>query len=102
LEYCTTVDNVDSVATKPLTQLPVEEWTTIIITVDKTLFDVYVGGNKLTKQYKIDNLKRPDVSSPIEFGYMPAYLANFSYAPYVVQPTPSIVDYLLKTDGIVV
>jgi hypothetical protein len=102
LEYCTIVDDVDAVATKELTQLPVGKWTTILITVDKTLVDIYVGGNKLTKQYKIDNLKRPDVSSPIEFGYMPAYLANFSYTPYVVQPTPSFVDYLSKTDGIVV
>lgn len=102
LEYCTTVDNVDTVDTKDITELPVRKWTTIIITVDKTLVDVYVGGNKLTKQYKIDNLKSPDASSPIEFGYMPAYLANFSYAPYVVQPAPSFVDYLSKTDGIVV
>ena len=100
LEYCTT--DADVSITKDITQLPVRKWTTIIITVDKTLVDVYVGGNKLTKQYKIDNLKRPDVSSPIEFGFMPAYLANFSYTPYVVQPAPSIVDYLLKTDGIVV
>ncbi len=100
LEYCTT--DADVSITKDITELPVRKWTTIIITVDKTLVDVYVGGNKLTKQYKIDNLKIPDASSPIEFGFMPAYLANFSYTPHVVQPTPSIVDYLSKTDGIVV
>jgi hypothetical protein len=83
-------------------KIPIGRWTTVVITVNKTLVDVYIDGKLLSDSFKIDNLKSPSETEPIHFGNMPAYLANFSYTPYVVQPAPSIVDYLSKTDGIVV
>ncbi len=79
---------------------PVNALTKIFVTVDKTLVNIYIDGIILTKQFKIDNLKQPSLVKPIEFGNMPAYLANFSYLNHVIIPTSSIMEYLSKTNSI--
>jgi hypothetical protein len=99
----TTTENEQTIIDRQINgKIPIGRWTTVVITVNKTLVDVYIDGKLLSDSFKIDNLKSPSETEPIHFGNMPAYLANFSYTPHVVQPTPSIVDYLSKTDGIVV
>ena len=72
----------------------------VVVTVDKTLVNIYIDGIILTKQIKINNLKQPSTSKPIEFGNMPAYLANFSYSNYVIPPTSSIIEDLSNTNSI--
>lgn len=79
---------------------PVNELTKIFVTVDNTLVNIYIDGIILSKQFNINNLKQPSNSKPIEFGNMPAYLANFSYSNYVITPTSSIIEYLSKTNRI--
>ena len=79
---------------------PVNTLTKIFVTVDKTLVNIYIDGIILTKQFKINNLKQPSLVNPIEFGNMPAYLANFSYLNHVIIPTSSIMEYLSKTNSI--
>lgn len=79
---------------------PAKTLTKIVVTVDKTIVNIYIDGIILTKQFKINNLKQPSTSKPIEFGNMPAYLANFSYSNYVIPPTSSIIEYLSNTNSI--
>jgi hypothetical protein len=79
---------------------PVNALTKIFVTVDKTLVNIYIDGIILTKQFKINNLKQPSLVKPIEFGNMPAYLANFSYLNHVIMPTSSIIEYLSRTNSI--
>jgi hypothetical protein len=88
--------------TATLAKMPINQWTTVTIAVNDKYVNVYVSGNKLTKQLTIDNLKTPAIDSPIQFGNMPVYLANFSHSPSVIEPSPSFVEYLLKTDGIII
>lgn len=82
------------------TNFPVNALTKIFVTVENALVNIYIDGIILTKQFKIDNLKQPSLVKPIEFGNMPAYLANFSYSNYVITPTSSIIEYLSKTNRI--
>jgi hypothetical protein len=79
---------------------PVNALTKIFVTVEHALVNIYIDGIILTKQFKIDNLKQPSLVNPIEFGNMPAYLANFSYLNHVILPTSSIMEYLSKTNSI--
>jgi hypothetical protein len=79
---------------------PVNTLTKIFVTVDKTLVNIYIDGIILTKQFKINNLKQPSNIKPIEFGNMPAYLANFSYWNHVITPTSSIMEFLSKTNSV--
>ena len=79
---------------------PVKELTKIVVTVDNTIVNIYIDGIILTKQININNLKQPSTSKPIEFGNMPAYLANFSYSNYVIPPTSSIIEDLSNTNSI--
>ena len=79
---------------------PVNALTKIFVTVENALVNIYIDGIILTKQFKIDNLKQPSLVKPIEFGNMPAYLANFSYSNHVILPTSSIMEYLSKTNSI--
>jgi len=96
LEYVTGT----AAATVELAKMPINQWTTVTIAVNREYVNVYVGGNKLTKQLTIDNLKTPSKNAPIQFGKMPAYLANFSHSPSVIEPTPSFIEYLSKTYAI--
>ncbi len=98
LEYVTGTGT----STATLATLQVGQWTTVTIAVNDKYVNVYVGGNKLTKQLTIDNLKTPSKDAPIQFGNMPAYLANFSHSSSVIEPSPSFVEYLTKTDGIII
>jgi hypothetical protein len=100
LEYVTGTSTSTSTAT--LAKMPIGEWTTVTIAVNDKYVNVYVGGNKLTKQLTIVNLKTPSKDAPIQFGNMPVYLANFSHSPSVIEPSSSFVEYLSKTDGIVI
>ena len=100
LEYVTSGGTGTGTAT--IATIPIGQWTTIIIAVNGKYVNVYVGGNKLTKQVTIDNLQTPSNDAPIEFGNMPAYLANFSHSSSVIEPSPSFVEYLTKTDGIII
>ncbi len=79
---------------------PVNALTKLFVTVENTVVNIYIDGIILTKQLKLDNLKQPSFTKPIEFGNMPAYLANFSYSNYVIPPTSSIMEYLSKTNSI--
>lgn len=79
---------------------PVNVLTKIFITVDNTVVNIYIDGINLTKQFKIDNLKQPSLAKPIEFGNMPAYLANFSYSNHAILPTSTIIEYLSKTNSV--
>jgi len=88
----------DKEITKELSQkIPIGQWTSIIITVYKEYVDVFINGFKLSDNLKIDRLKTPSSEEPIQFGYMPAYLANFSYASSIVEPKRSVIDYFTKT-----
>ena len=98
LEYVT----ITGTGTATLSKIPIGQWTTVTIAVNGKYVNVYVGGNTLTKQLTIDNLKTPSNDAPIEFGNMPAYLANFSHSPSVIEPSPSFVEYLSKTDVIII
>lgn len=93
LDYCTEFNT----GTSKLATLQVGRWTTVIIAVNGKYVNVYVGGNKLTQQLTIDNLKIPSKFEPIQFGNMPAYLANFSHSPSVIEPSPSFIEYLSTT-----
>ena len=74
-------------------KFPIEKWTTITITVDNNVTNVFIG-TTLIKSIKIDNLSAPSSTSPIEFGNMPAHLANFSHSPSIIEPTPSYIQYI--------
>lgn len=100
LDYTTytTTNNVKSTTQQEIkitdtVKFPTNIWTTITITVYKDVINVYIG-TTLKKSNKIDNLSPPDSTSPIEFGNMPAYLANFSYSPSIIEPTPSYIQYM--------
>lgn len=75
-------------------KFPMNKWTPITITVNIDVINVYIDGTTLTKSIKIDNLSAPDSKSPIEFGNMPAYLANFSHSPSIIEPIPSYIQYM--------
>ena len=98
LDYATT-NNV-SLTETITSNFPIDKWTEIHISVDKTIVNIYIDGIKLTKQFNIPNLKSPSATMLIEFGNMPAYLANFSHSPTVIEPTPSFIQYIGKTDSI--
>ena len=98
LEYVT----ITGTGTAILATIPIGQWTTVTIAVNGKYANVYVSGNKLTKQLTINDLKSPSINAPIEFGNMPAYLANFSHSSSVIEPSPSFVEYLSKTDGIII
>lgn len=98
LEYVTSAGNV----TQDLATIPIGQWTQIVFAVNGNCVNVFVGGNKLTKQLTINNLKIPSIDAPIQFGNMPAYLADFSYSPSVIEPSPSFFDYFTKTDDIII
>lgn len=98
LEYVT----ITGTGTATLSKIPIGQWTTVTIAVNGKYVNVYIGGNTLTKQLTIDNLKTPSIDAPIQFGNMPAYLANFSHSSSVIEPSPSFVEYLSKTDGIII
>ena len=74
-------------------KFPIGKWTTITITVNNNMINVYIG-TTLIKSIKIDNLSAPSSTSPIEFGNMPAYLANFGHSPSIIEPTPSYIQYM--------
>ena len=93
LDYCTELNT----GTSKLATLPVGQWTTVIITVNGKYVNVYVGGNKLTLQLTIDNLKIPSKFEPIQFGNMPVYLANFDHSPSAIEPSPSFIEHLATT-----
>lgn len=99
LDYTTTTNNV-SLTETITSNFPIDKWTEIHISVDKTIVNIYIDGIKLTKQFNIPNLKSPSATMLIEFGNMPAYLANFSHSPTVIEPTPSFIQYIGKTDSI--
>lgn len=98
LEYVT----ITGTGTAILATIPIGQWTTVTIAVNGKYVNVYVGGNTLTKQLTINDLKSPSIDAPIEFGDIPAYLANFSHSSSVIEPSPSFVEYLSKTDGIII
>jgi len=104
LDYATTSDGNTTFKTVPVqtTIFPPNQWTKIVVTVDKTVINVYIDETIVTKQIGDKNLKQPSARTPIEFGNMPAHLANFSHSSSVIPPTPSFIQYLSKTDGIVV
>ena len=64
------------------------------------IVNIYINGKTITKQIRIENLKAPSLTAPIEFGNMPAHLANFYNSITVDPPTSSFIEYLAKTDGI--
>lgn len=103
LDYSQQVNGVGQTTFKTeliQTNFPVNTLTKIFVTVDKTLVNIYIDGIILTKQFKINNLKQPSNIKPIEFGNMPAYLANFSYWNHVITPTSSIIEFLSKTNSV--
>lgn len=93
LDYTTTITTTQQ--TMLITdKFPIGMWTPITITVNKNVINVYIDGTTLTKSIKIDNLSAPSLKSEIEFGNMPAYLANFSHSPSIIEPTPSYIQYI--------
>ena len=93
LDYTTTTTTTQQ--TMLITdKFPIGMWTPITITVNKNVINVYIDGTTLIKSIKIDNLSAPSSTSPIEFGNMPAHLANFSHSPSIIEPTPSYIQYI--------
>lgn len=100
LDY-TTTESTQTVFTKKINKvLPIGEWTTIVLTVNKNQVDIYIDGKTLSDSFIIQNLKSPSDTEPIQFGNMPAYLANFSYSSSVIEPSPDYLQYLSYTDSI--
>lgn len=98
LDY--TIKPANSFTTLVYSNFPIGQWTDIVISVDATIINVYIDGKNLTKQIYAPNLKAPSATTPIEFGNMDAYLANFYHSPDTIKPTQSLIDYLSKVDGI--
>jgi hypothetical protein len=96
LDY--TTNNMQITSTQQTIQItekfPMNKWTPITITVENNVINIYIDGIKLSKSIKIDNLSAPDSKSEIAFGNMPAYLANFSHSPSIIEPTPSYIQYI--------
>ncbi len=97
----TSSSSITSFYTMPVHyNFPTAQWIDIVITVNIDIVNIYINGKTITKQIRIENLKAPSLTAPIEFGNMPAHLANFYNSITVDPPTSSFIEYLAKTDGI--
>lgn len=101
LDYAKEIASNTTFHTTPIYfDFPRWRWVNVVMTVNIDIVNIYIDGKTLTKQIRIENLKAPSLNKPIEFGIMPAYLANFYHSTGVVPPTSSFIEYLAKTDGI--
>lgn len=87
---------------KSIGTININKWVTITVTVNKQYINVYADNTRLLANFKIDNLGSPSTTESVQFGNMPAYLANFSYSPSVIEPTQSIIKKLLLNTSDVV
>jgi hypothetical protein len=101
LDYAKEIASNTTFHTAPiLFDFPRWRWVDVVITVNIDVVNIYIDGKTITRQIRIPNLKAPSLTQPIEFGIMPAYLANLYHSTSVVPPTSSFIEYLANTDGI--